>query len=111
MSAHNNEDIGFIAVMAAAAILFFYIILGMAGAASALGIILFFMVPVYIILGNFHFESDERAVLGFFIGVGIFSSVAYWLGMFMSFKLSIFLAFILIVASGFAAKHFRRMQL
>ena len=108
MSLPKNENFGFIGIIIALILVFFYFILGISGAMSVLGIILFFIVPSYIILGNFDLNHEEMLVFAFFIGVGIFPKIMYWLGMFISFKLSIFLAFIIMTASGFAAKHFRR---
>jgi|SRR3989344_2082076 len=107
MSLPKNEDFGFIGIVIALILVFFYFILGISGAMSALGIMLFFTVPSYIILGNFDLSHEEKIVFAFFIGVGIFPSIVYWLGMFISFKIAIFITFVLLVAAGFTAKSFR----
>lgn len=89
--------------------MFFYLILGISGMMSILGMLLFFVVPGYIILGNFNFGNDERLVISFFIGVGIFPAIAYWLGMFVSFRISIFIALILLFAAWAAARKFIKL--
>jgi apolipoprotein N-acyltransferase len=73
---------------------------------SVLGIIVIFIVPVYFILGNFELDTSEKIVFSFFISTGVFSSIAYWLGMFISFKLAIFVSFAMLVAIGLGIKKF-----
>lgn len=96
------ENIGFIAIAVISILFFFYYILGFSGMMSALGIIILFMVPTYLILNNFNLEQDEKIIFSFFIGVGIFPSITYWLGLFISFRLAILITFILLVAIAFA---------
>ena len=67
---------------------------------SALGIILLFMLPTYLILNNFSLEQDEKVIFSFFIGVGIFPSITYWLGMLISFRMAILITFIFLSALG-----------
>ena len=102
----ENLQIGllFIAVI----LVFFYFILGLQGALSALGIIIFFAVPFYIILDKLSLREDEKLTFSFFIGVGIFPAIAYWLGIFISFRLSIFIAFILLVISIYFLYKFKK---
>ncbi|MBI2559293.1 hypothetical protein HYW20_08280 [Candidatus Woesearchaeota archaeon] len=92
------ENKGFIAITVVIILAFFYLILGFPGMMSALGIILIFMLPAYLILNNFDLEQDEKIIFSFFIGVGIFPSISYWLGMVISFRLAILITFILLVA-------------
>ena len=96
------ENIGFIAIAAVIIMAFFYLILGFSGMMSALGIMLIFMLPTYLILNNFNLEQDEKIIFSFFIGVGIFPSIAYWLGNAISFRISILITFILLSSIGIA---------
>lgn len=103
------ENLGFIGLILAIVLAFFYMILGASGMIAILGIVLFFVVPFYLILNNFELEQDEKLVLSFFIGVGIFPSIVYWLGIFISFRISIFITFaVLILAAIATRKYFGR---
>ena len=94
------ENLGFIGVMVVVILAFFYFILGFSGMMSVLGIILLFIVPIYFILDNFDLGQDEKLVFSFFLGVGIFPSLVYWPGLFISFRLSILISFILLIVVG-----------
>jgi apolipoprotein N-acyltransferase len=95
------ENLGFIGIIVVAVLVFFYFILGFSGMMSALGIILLFIVPAYWILDNFNLSQDEKLVFSFFIGVGIFPAISYWLGMVISFRIAIFVTFVVLLAVGF----------
>ena len=102
----NKEDFAFFGIVALIVAVFFYYILGIAGAVSALAIIVVFLIPTYFIMDNFNFDTDEKMVFSFFIGVGIFPAFAYWLGTIMSFKLAIFITFIILIGIGYGIKKF-----
>ena len=104
MKLPSKDDLGFIAIVVVIVLIFFYIILGFSGMMSALGIILLFIVPTYLILNNFDLGQDEKIVFSFFIGVGIFPSIVYWLGIFISLKIAIFISFIVLVVVGFGVR-------
>ena len=86
---------------------FFYLILGLEGMMSVLGIFLLFIVPMYLILDNFNLEQDEKLIFSFFIGVGILPSFAYWTGLFISFKMAIAISFIILIIAGFLIKGYK----
>lgn len=106
MKIPDKEDMAFIGILAALILIFFFYILGTSGLMSALGIILIFILPIYFILNNFKLDNDEKIVFSFFIGAGIFPSIAYWLGTLISFKISIFMTFILLLILGFLIKKY-----
>jgi len=110
MKLPSKEDLGFIGIVVAIVLIFFYIILGFSGMMSALGIILLFIVPTYLILDNFDLRQDEKIVFSFFIGVGVFPSIVYWLGLFISLKIAIFISFIVLVAIGFLVGKFLKRK-
>ena len=95
--------IGIILIVAMA---FFYYILGLGGMMSILGIFLLFIAPMYFILGNFGLEEDEKLVYSFFIGVGILPSLAYWAGLFISFKIAVLVSFIVLIITGFLIRNY-----
>ena len=95
------EEIKLAGIIAFLATSFSYLILGLSGAVSILGIMLFFVLPTYLIMQNFNIDQDEKIIFSFFAGVGIFPSIAYYLGMIMSFKLGLFVTFMLLAGTGF----------
>lgn len=94
-------------IILVAVLAFFYFILGLGGMMSVLGIFLLFIVPMYLILGNFGLEEDEKLVYSFFIGTGILPSLAYWTGLFVSFKIAILVSFIILTITGFLIRSYR----
>ena len=100
------EDIGFIGVIIVLMLIFFYFILGFSGMMTVFGIILLFILPIYLILSSFEFEQDEKIIFSFFIGVGIFPSITYWLGMLMPFKIAIFVTFIILLIAAYSITKF-----
>ena len=104
MNLPKIENLGFIGIMILAVMVFFFFILGFSGMIAALGIILLFIVPFYLILDNFNLGQDEKIVFSFFLGVGIFPSLVYWLGLFISFRLSIFISFVVLIVIGFVVR-------
>jgi len=106
MKLPDKENIIFVGILVVVILIFFYYILGFSGAMSALGIILIFMLPTYFILNNFKIDSDEKIIFSFFIGVGVFPSIAYWIGTFISFRLSILITFLILLGVGFLVNKF-----
>jgi len=102
------ENIVFIAIIVIIILAFFYFILGFSGMMTVLGIILLFIVPVYFILNNFDLKQDEQIVFSFFLGVGIFPAITYWLAIFISLRISIFITFILLIVVGISIGKFRK---
>ena len=106
MNLPNKDDMVFTGILAAITLIFFYAILGFSGMMSIIGIALIFIAPTYLILNNFELDTDEKIIFSFFIGAGIFPSITYWLGTFMSFRLSILAAFIILIIIGYTTKIF-----
>ena len=100
------ENIGFMGIILAIILAFFYLILGLGGMMAVLGIVLFFVVPFSLMLNNFELEQDEKLVLSFFIGAGIFPSIVYWLGIFISFRISIFITFAVLMLAAIATRKY-----
>ena len=102
------ENLGFIGIIVAVILVFFYFILGFSGMMAALGIILLFIVPFYLILDNFNLGQDEKIIFSFFIGVGIFPAIVYWLGMIISFRLAILITFVVLIVVGYLVRKVRK---
>jgi len=110
MKLPDKENIIFVGILVVVILIFFYYILGFSGAMSVLGIMLIFILPTYLILNNFKLDNDEKIIFSFFIGVGIFPSIVYWLGTLISFRISIFMTFILLLLIGFFIKKFYKKK-
>ena len=98
------ENLGFIGISVAVILLFFYLMLGFSAMTAVLGIIILFIAPIYLVLDSFDLEQDEKLVFSFFLGAGIFPSIAYWMALFISFKVSILLTFVVLVVFGILIK-------
>ena len=108
MKLPNFKQIGFVLLAAALILAFFYFVLGFSGMMTALGIMLLFMLPTYLILNNFDLEQDEKIIFSFFIGVGIFPAITYWLGMLISFRIAIFITFAILVTASFIIRKLKK---
>ena len=108
MNLPNFKQIGPVLFAVALILAFFYFVLGFSGMMTALGIMLLFMLPTYLILNNFDLEQDEKMVFSFFIGIGIFPAIAYWLGMLISFRIAIFITFAILITASFIIKKIKK---
>ncbi len=106
----NFKQTGFALLAAGLVLAFFYFVLGFSGMMTILGVMLLFILPFYMILDNFELDKDEKIVFAFFIGIGIFPAISYWLGMLISFRIAIFVTFALLVATSFIIKKFKKRQ-
>ena len=100
----KTEYFGFAGIIIAIILIFLFFILGIKGLITGIGLILFLVIPFYLILNNFELENDEKLIFSFFLGAGIFSSIAYWIGYFISFRVTIFLTFILLLLTAYLIK-------
>ena len=102
------EYFGFAGIIIAIILVFLFFILGIKGLMTGIGLISFLVVPFYLILNNFELENDEKLIFSFFLGAGIFSSIAYWVGYFISFRIAIFLTLILLLFLAYLTKKLKR---
>jgi apolipoprotein N-acyltransferase len=101
----DKTTVGIILVLIA---LFSFIFLGFTGFKVIFGMLFVFFLPFYLILDNFNLSRSEKVIFSFFIGIGIFPALVYWLGVLMSFKLAIVISFILFIGLGFILKKFKK---
>jgi len=94
------ENSGFIGVIVLVILSFSYFVLGFSGMMAVLGLILLIMLPLYLILNKLNLEQDEKIIFSFFAGIGIFSSITYWLARLISFRISILITFIVLTVIG-----------
>lgn len=92
----ENQFVVFLFLIAAA---FFFILFGITGVRVILGFVLLFFLPTYLIFKNFDLPMMEKIAFSFFIGLGVFPTCVYYLGLlFSSMRLAIAISFILLMA-------------
>ncbi len=95
---------GLLVVIALALLLFFYILFGFKADLFLISIILV-AVPFYLILSLFELNESEKIIFSVFIGIGLFSSLTYWLGfLFSSLKIAASATFVLLIVYWFLMK-------
>ena len=92
LSNEIKQKVIFYSAMILTGLGFLYYFFGMTGARVGLGI-LFVSLPFYILLGAFSLSEGEVAVFSILAGFTLFSSVVYLLGLAISFRISILIAF------------------
>jgi len=60
-------------------------------------VILLFFIPSYLILRNFELEQDEKIIYSLFLGLGIFPSLVYWLGLLTSITTAVMIVFVVLM--------------
>jgi len=75
--------------------------LGFTGFKTIFGMLIVFFIPFYYILDSFKLQKSEKVIFAFFLGLGIFPAIAYWLGRIMSFRIAIILTFLLLILAGY----------
>lgn len=103
----NKTTFGIIIALIA---LFSFIFLGFTGFKVIFGMLLVFFLPFYLILDNFNLSRGEKVIFSFFIGIGIFPIVVYWLGILMSFRFAIVITFVLWISAAVLIKKFRNVK-
>ena len=86
----------FLLVMALSVLVFSFVLFGTTGIRVVLGII-FVSLPFYLILNNFQIEQSEKFVFSVLLGLTLFPSLAYILGLVMSFRIAIAATFIVLI--------------
>lgn len=83
-----------------------FAIFGFAGLRTILGIIIIMFLPFYLIFDNFNISQGEKIVFAFFASIVLFPSLVYWLGFVVSFRLSIFIIFVMLLLMAYLFKKF-----
>ena len=83
-------------------LLFFFIAFAVKGLLFILFFGILFILPTYLVLRKFSLEEDERLVLAFVLGLGIFPSLVYYVGFVTgSLKVAALVIFVLFLGTGF----------
>jgi len=109
LSSEVKELITFVSVILLVILVFSYYFFGITGMKVVLGIAIM-PLPFYIILSAFNFKEGEKTVFSILMGVTLFPSLAYLIGLVISFKLAIAAAFIVFMAAAAVAWKFRKQK-
>ena len=93
----TKEIVVFVLIMLLAAAIFSYVLFGITGARIVAGIALMSL-PFYILLSRFELAEGEKFVLSILLGLVIFPSLVYILGLVVPFRAAIAAAFILFIS-------------
>lgn len=90
-------------------LLFFFVLFGITGVRTILGIVLLFFIPFFLILNNFNLNFDEKIIFSFFLGLGFFSIFTYWLSFVLgSLRVSMVVVFFILSGIGLMIKFLRK---
>ena len=93
------KDKGFVAFLLVCLLtisIFSFVLFGMTGLRVFLGIILFSL-PIYFIIDKFDLSYGEKFVFSFILGITVFPSLVYVLGLLIPFRISIFIVFVFLM--------------
>ena len=102
-----DDKMLFIVILALTSI-FSFVFLGFSGFKILVGMIVLMFLPFYLILSCFNISKGERVIFSIFISFGIFPAITYWLGRFISFKISIWITFALLMIVWLLIKRFKK---
>ena len=103
----TKELLVFLAISSIVILAFAYYLFGITGIRVVLGII-FVSLPFYFIIDNFNLPEGEKFVFSLLPGLTLFSSFVYLLGLVISFRISIIIVFIVLIAAGFVLKKYTK---
>lgn|SRR3989338_1206844 len=79
----------------------FYLLFGIVGVRTIVGLAMFFIVPFYLMLDYYELDLSEKLIFSAVLGIGLCSVFVYYLGLlFKSLNLGIVASFILLYGIG-----------
>ncbi|MBS3096359.1 hypothetical protein J4480_02860 [Candidatus Woesearchaeota archaeon] len=112
MSLKNNdlkELIIFLSVILLAMLIFSFVLFGFTGVRVVIGII-FISIPFYFMLNNFGLNEGEKFVFSALLGFTLFPSLAYLLGLVISFRIAIAAAFMAFVGIAIVLMKYKNLK-
>ena len=104
----KTDNTGIIIILSVIILVLFYLILGFSAITALLSICIFLILPTYLIFNTLKLEQDEKMILSFFIGAGIFPSITYWIGMVISFKIAVLITFIILITIALLINYLKK---
>ena len=104
------QDKGFVAFLLACFLIisiFLFVFFGMTGFRVFLGIILVSL-PIYLIIDTFDLSSGEKFVFSFILGITVYPSLVYALGLLIPFRMSIAVVFVFLMLIAIILRKFKK---
>lgn len=105
----TKELLVFVSIVISLVSIFSFVIFGLTGFRVFFGIILI-SIPFYFILSNFELSESEKFVFSILLGLTLFSSLVYLLGLVVSFRMAIAVAFALFIIAGVLLRKYRKLK-
>ncbi|MBW2974427.1 hypothetical protein KY366_01800 [Candidatus Woesearchaeota archaeon] len=80
--------------------IFSFLVLGKTGFKTIMGVLALFVVPSYLILNKTSLSTEEKIVFSFFLSIGFFPSIVYYLGLLIGVRKAIIVSFLVLLAAG-----------
>ena len=80
--------------------IFSLFVFGMMGFRTIIGILLLFLISFYFILKKTALTEDEKVMFSFFLSIGFFPAIVYYLGLFVGVRKAIIVTFVILLAAG-----------
>lgn len=96
----------FLSLVFSTIIVFSFVLFGITGLRIIFGLI-FISLPFYIMLSKFEISESEKLIFAILLGLTIFPSLVYILGLLISFRIAIILTFLALMLMAFALKKYK----
>lgn len=103
----SKELILFLSITISIVLFFFYLFFGITGVRVVLGVIMMWL-PFYLILSNFELTTGEKFVFSLLLGITLFPSIVFLLGLLISFRIAIVVTFVLLIVVWFLISKFKK---
>lgn len=80
--------------------IFSFALFGFMGFKTIIGILFLFLLPSYLILNKAELPTDEKIIFSFFLSIGFFPSIVYYLGLVIGIRKAIIAAFVVLIIVG-----------
>lgn len=105
----SKELIVFLLIVISTILIFSFVLFGVTGIRIFLGIIIMWL-PFYLILSNFELTIAEKFVFSLILGITLFPSMVYLLGLLVSFRIAIAVTFVLLLGVFFLIRRYKKQK-
>ena len=105
----SKELAVFFSVIISIILIFSFALFGLAGIRFVSGLIIMWL-PFYLILSEFELTTAEKFVFSLIMGITLFPSLVYLLGLLISFRIAIFVTFVLLICVWFLIGKFKKKK-
>ena len=92
----SKELAAFLFIVILVILAFSYVLFGITGVRVVFGLIVMWL-PFYLILSNFELTMAEKFVFSLLLGITLFPSIVFLLGLLISFRVAIVVTFVLLI--------------